>query len=391
MPINETNVTINNINDLFNPLNPQGIVKYLTEGSLIIPYIGALTESLGVEYVKMGEFYFDNYTNNSDKTTTLVGKNIIKNIENSEITDGLVGSTDLFIDKQTSTTPNLTTDIINRLGYNYEFNPTVKITYYLQFLNSLNLMDYFKNLAIHDYSIFYVNRNNKLIIRNPISNVVENITKSELLKDVEYKKLERINTIKRMTTRETAQSESASGTNMTIFSSADNQYVLTKSPQNIAIKNNYHYNVWGMSATNLTYTGATSAQIVYGSTIYTIVQVTGNVGDTVSLNCTYTNHTLTNKTLEETYVVSNKQSGESEKIIENNMTFNAYPGRVRTDLGQLEYTPSYEISFNYNGDPSLEAGDYIEVETPYGYKSIFIQKNSFKFNGGLQGSIEGVE
>ena len=73
------------------------------------------------------------------------------------------------------------------------------------------------------------------------------------------------------------------------------------------------------------------------------------------------------------------------------MSFNAYPGRVKTDLGQLEYTPSYEISFEYNGDPSLEAGDYIEVETPYGYKPVFIQKNRFTFNGGLSGSIEGVE
>ena len=57
----------------------------------------------------------------------------------------------------------------------------------------------------------------------------------------------------------------------------------------------------------------------------------------------------------------------------------------------LEYTPSYEMSFDYNGDPSLEAGDYINVETPYGYKPLFIQKNKFKFDGGLEGSIEGVE
>ena len=57
----------------------------------------------------------------------------------------------------------------------------------------------------------------------------------------------------------------------------------------------------------------------------------------------------------------------------------------------LERTPSYEMSFDYNGDPSLEAGDYINVETPYGYKKLFIQKNRFKFDGGLEGSIEGVE
>ena len=49
------------------------------------------------------------------------------------------------------------------------------------------------------------------------------------------------------------------------------------------------------------------------------------------------------------------------------------------------------MSFDYNGDPSIESGDYINVETPYGYKPLFIQKNYFKFDGGLEGRIEGVE
>ena len=64
---------------------------------------------------------------------------------------------------------------------------------------------------------------------------------------------------------------------------------------------------------------------------------------------------------------------------------------VTSKLPILENAPSYEINFEYNGDPSLEAGDYIEVETPYGNKPVFIQKNRFTFNGGLSGSIEGVE
>ena len=87
VPINETNITLNNMTNLFNPLNPTGIVPYLSENTLIKPYIGVLTENLGVEYVKMGEFYFDSYTNNSDATTTLVGKNIIKQLEMQELKD----------------------------------------------------------------------------------------------------------------------------------------------------------------------------------------------------------------------------------------------------------------------------------------------------------------
>ena len=87
VPINETNITLNNMSDLFNPLNPSGIVPYLSENTLIKPYIGVLSENSGVEYVKMGEFYFDSYTNNSDSTTTLVGKNIIKQVETEILKD----------------------------------------------------------------------------------------------------------------------------------------------------------------------------------------------------------------------------------------------------------------------------------------------------------------
>lgn len=56
VPTNETNVTLNNIYDLFNPLNPQGVVKYLSDGSKIIPHIGVLTETQGLSLLKWVNF-----------------------------------------------------------------------------------------------------------------------------------------------------------------------------------------------------------------------------------------------------------------------------------------------------------------------------------------------
>lgn len=392
VPINETNITLNNMTDLFNPLNPKGIVPYLSENTLIKPYIGVLTENLGVEYVKMGEFYFDSYTNNSDATTTLVGKNILKQIENDELTDGLVGCTSSFIDQPNGQSQNTTSAVLSRLGYLNEFNPREKISYYFQFLDNLNLMNYIKDITIHDYSIVYANRENKLIIRNPISNTVDSITKQELINDAQYIKLERINTLIKNDTRDITQGEQKDGTNTTIFSSSNAEFVLTKSPQNFAIKNEGIRNVWALELNrNFSYTGVSSAEIVYGSNNYTIVRATGTVGNTANFNCIYENHTIESKKAGQNYEITNKTSGQRKVALEINSVYNAYPGRVRTDLGQLEYAPSYEMRFDYNGDPSLEAGDYINVETPYGYKPLFIQKNRFKFDGGLEGSIEGVE
>ena len=82
------------------------------------------------------------------------------------------------------------------------------------------------------------------------------------------------------------------------------------------------------------------------------------------------------------------RTGNDREIILN---FNSKIKKYISDIYILNYTPSYKMDFDYNGDPSLEAGDYINVETPYGYKPLFIQKNHFKFDGGLEGYIEGVE
>ena len=392
VPTNETNIILNNMSDLFNPLNPSGIVPYLSENTLIKPYIGVLTENNGVQYVKMGEFYFDSYTNNSDATTTLVGKNIIKRIENDELTDGLVGCNSAFMDMPSGESQNTTEGIISRLNYNLEFNPRDKTSYYFQFLDSIKLMDYLKDISIHDSSIVYANRDNKIVIRDAESTNVDSLTKQELIEDAKYKKIEKINTIIRNDTRVSSQGETQQGVNTTIFSSSNAQFVLTKSPQNFAIKNEAQRNVWNLSSNVVfTYTGASSASIVYGSNVYTIVQATGNVGDTVSFNCIYQNGTVKVETIGQTYEVTNKMPNEKKVALEINGAYNAFPATIRTNNELLNYASSYEMSFEYNGDPSLEAGDYINVETPYGYKPLFIQKNYFKFDGGLEGSIEGVE
>ena len=57
----------------------------------------------------------------------------------------------------------------------------------------------------------------------------------------------------------------------------------------------------------------------------------------------------------------------------------------------IEKIPTYEVSCDYNGNPNIHAGDYIEVESNYGMVPIFVQKHALKFNGGLSGNIEGVE
>lgn len=368
VPTNETNVTINNIYDLFNPLNPQGVVKYLSDGSKIIPHIGVLTETQGVEFVKMGEFYFDSYTNNNDKTTTLTGKNIIKQLESETFKND--NETDFF---QTLFTQEDFESFMGNYKYQWdiEYYKTVWFTIYLQHDNLMTLL---KDISFINTTLLYGNRNNIMKMRLIDTNIKDQLTKSELLNDVEYKSIEKLNVLNLNRT----VTSSGTTTSREIYSGS---VVLEQSPQYVLCKISSP-NVLGATVSQ---SGGTSASIVGQAGLFMcFVKVTGNIGDTVTIKLNSTNDKQVGKQL-----LTKSLRTSNEKEVQITIDTDLY--RRVDEIMTLENAPSYEINFEYNGDPSLEAGDYIEVETPYGYKPVFIQKNRFTFNGGLSGSIEGVE
>lgn len=371
VPINETNIIINNINDIFNPLNPQGVVKYLTENSKIIPYIGVLTETLGVEYVKMGEFYFDSYTNNSDKTTTLVGKNILKLVETEPLKDD--NETVFF-----NTTLNETNfnNFMSNYNYNHANNWTINCSTMLWREN--NLLKFLKDLAFWQINLFYADRNNTLTFKSVDNTIKDTLTKSELINDVQYTTIDKLNTL-------TIIKNTYTNTGSNNRDIIKETVTLTKSPQVFLIIADSP----DMLSATVSQSGGNSANIVCSAFYSLFVKVTGTIGNNVTL--TFNTSTVANTTQK---AFSKQESGATnQNILEfNSGIYYIVNDEVLTHrFPIIEKAPSYEISFDYNGDPSLEAGDYINVETPYGYKKVFIQKNQFKFNGGLQGSIEGVE
>ena len=368
VPINETNIVLNNMSDLFNPLNPKGIVPYLSENTLIKPYIGVLTENLGVEYVKMGEFYFDSYTNNSDSTTTLVGKNILKQVEKEKLKDD--NEFNLF--KSTMSKENFQTFMQN---YNYIFN-VLDFTVILATsnINKNKLIDFIKEICFMNSNLFYADRDNKLNMKAINTNIVDNLSKYELIEDAKYTVIDKINTL--IFKNPVAFSMNVTGSRLVY----ENTITLEKSPQIILCKS---------SAPNLKDSivhadGANSVSVVSQGYFMEFIKLTGTIGDSVNIQIASSYETI--QTIGEK-IKTIKRSDEKENIIE----FETSLSKFLNNINILNYTPSYEMAFDYNGDPSLEAGDYISVETPYGYKPLFIQKNHFKFDGGLEAHIEGVE
>lgn len=369
VPTNETNIILNNMRDSFNPLNPQGIVPYLTEKTLIKPYIGVFTENSGVEYVKMGEFYFDSYTNNSDLTTTLIGKNIIKQVEAEILKD------DTEFDLFNLVMSKWNFKLYMLFNYDYEFdNLDYSTINSISNINNKYLINLLKEISFFNTTLFYADRNNKLNLKNIDLDIKDNLTKTELIKDVEYKKIDKINTLMYLSPAQ--YSMNTTGSRLVY----EREITLETSPQIVLCESN----IPNMMDSITHVDGADSVSVISQGYYFTFIKITGTVGNTMTIRMASPYDML--ETIS-TKKRSNKGANEKEVVI----NFQSKIVKDINSINTLNYTPSYEMKFDYNGDPSLEAGDYINVETPYGYKPLFIQKNHFKFDGGLEGYIEGVE
>ena len=388
VPINETNVIINNINELFNPLNPKGITKYLSEGSKIIPYIGVLTKNLGVEYVKMGEFYFDNYINNSDKTTTLNGKSIIKQVETATITNGLIATNGGYIlDRKVDPYNRTFKGLIENSGFPITVQLDNILITRLPYIDNVEMSNFIKLWCLLQNAIFLSNRNSDLIVKNINFEVVDNLSKSELINDAQYKQIDRVNTLKKIIIRK--ESNDTYGGSLTTYKMFDRyQFVLKENPQTFVVDKPTSHDLANFVNTFENGTG----EILWENQNFAIIRISGDIGNTATLTSTWEAYysSRSSSTITSEAVYTTKKENEKEIMVEVKDLI-GFGSTADNYKNILNYTPSYEMSFEYNGDPSFEAGDYINVETPYGYKKIFIQKNTFKFNGGLTGSIEGVE
>lgn len=368
VPINETNIILNNMSNLFNPLNPSGIVPYLSENTLIKPYIGVLTENLGVEYVKMGEFYFDSYTNNSDSTTTLIGKNVIKQIE-KEI---LKSNNEYNLFKSTMSKSDFQTFMAN---YNYEFNNLDYSTINnIENINDKYLINLLKDISFFNTTLFYADRDNKLNLKNIDTFIKDNLTKYELINDADYKKIDKINTL--VYTSPSEHSMNSTGSRLVY----DRTITLETSPQYILCESN----LANMMDSIVHADGSDSVSVISQGYYFTFIKLTGTVGNSIHIQMA-SPYDIVETIGTQTKTI--KSNNEKEIIL----SFNSKLVKNISNINTLNYTSNYEMNFEYNGDPSLEAGDYVNVETPYGYKPLFIQKNYFKFDGGLEGRIEGVE
>lgn len=379
LPVNEISMTIDNYSKQFDPINPQGLTKYLNSTTVIRPYIGAMTDE-GVKYMNVGNYFLYDWKNNSDGTTTFIGRNIMENINNEPLTLNTGTFFTILFNQQA-----FISFMNNNYNYNIDVNFNSNVSTSTWAVDENKLAQFISELTLKRQCICYADRDNVLTIKEIDNAIKETLNRTDLIADADFKTVDKINTVEIV---KPGMTSTPNGVDGGVNTSLVNTTVQLSKPNEVFAIKNSSGNM--MALTTVSQTGGSDAQIVQAGKYMAFIRVVGNVGDTVHL--TGNAQIYNNNTPDETRIrYSNKGINEKENVFTFNSKLNWGFDNTNT-LGEyiLNNAYKYKVDLNYIGLPYLEASDTINVETPYGMKSIFIEKSTLKFDGGLSGSITGV-
>lgn len=395
LPINTCDVNINNYPDShggnkFDPINPMGITPLLTSEVRIEPFIGVLTEEDGIVYARMGTFYLDDWSSDSDGNVTISGKSILNKLKGI-----IIHPNSAFFSSSAKNISNLESFITNTIDVDTNFlsysnwwnNQFVDDEYLLDYLQStVPYLLYYDNFSTPhaQYRKFYISRYNIMTLNELDFSPVDSIPRNLLLKDVDYSVKDKI---KQVTVKQNGYGVYSNYRNSTIISSIS--YTLTSTEDYLWFRSDNHL-VDGTLSLN-TSGSATATLIGYNNKLICI-KVTGNIGSTVSISCSGQIADTQNVLQSYTYNNPNVENGETINIDLSN-SINVSTTYFKNVFFGLD--KNYIIKANTMGDPTLEIGDTISIQTRYsdindGYKDMIITKQKFMFDGGLQCEIEGV-
>ncbi|MGM9879430.1 MAG: hypothetical protein ACI31R_05365 [Bacilli bacterium] len=391
-PINDCQVNLNNYDNSFDPINPVGLAKYLTEDCIIKPYIGILTEENGIEYIKMGYFYLNDWSSDTDGNVTLNGKNLIAILSKTD----LKSNGDLL--RNDMSNYNYLTNYLNNC-YNYKFNIELPYVYNMLYLNFYNLLDVLKYICSYmlrknNKRKFFISRENIITFNKLNQEVVENISRNELLEDAKFENKVPIKKVTIIGNNNNNYTDGESGKEI-----INAKYVLSKPVEyvwyvhNESTENSKGYDyVYTGDSFSFSYSCNNSnakAEIIDMNCYMVYVKLSGEIGDEFSI--ILKDWVAKNSLRESKNIFNSKQEVGDELEIDFKNT-NKFSNSYTSSMADYYFDndKKYLISANYIGDPSLMPGDMVSIETKYGYKDVIITKQILKFDGGLSGTIEGV-
>lgn len=392
-PNNELSLTIGDYDKLYDPLNPKGITEYLSENSKYIPYIGIKDKNGMTNYTKMGEFYFFN-NDYKDKEVIITAYNLMAKLSKAKLENknGTLSYSNYLVGENKMS--EYLTVYLNG-NYDYKHNITIenKTPFLCRGIKQTNLADFLQDLGMVE-GLFYVDRDDTIILRNIDKTMVDKISKNELLGDINYKDEEKISSFNYSYyggTIEFSTEDNDKDNFSTNITLEDNEQIIcltSEDPTAFALIKQEH----------ITQTGANNVSLIkssaydYNDFLYMIfLKITGEKGKTVQIKGKTPKKVVYSFNNQTQLIKVNNDKKEPSFDLNNPLFISTLPIKNSKLPNFVSKFYNYKVSFDYNGNPNIKAGDYISVESNYGYVPIMVSKHTLKYNGGLSGSIEGVE
>lgn len=404
IPINECEVVLGDYQDDFDTINPKGITEYLTKDVIIKPYAGVVTEDYGIEYCPQGWYWLDSWKKSEDDVT-LNCKGYLSKFQ-----------TDFYLEG--STLEDINYYLHNKLGLNIYFwynnnvtppnnnmpyiNGAYKLStgiqafqkYFSLYGNSLveaknQLDEEFAELGNYDYIFKALYYDKDGIIKDTINKDVlqkyQEITLKPQIKQMQINEYN-ITSFEPSTAVLYENTIECNGEETIAFDYGKNYltntYIICDDYSNLQIidamdhifdnNDNVIYSPHHHGNRTYNYT-----KLIYnGNLTYKVIAVDEVVEKTTQY---VENYTEDGQKLE----YSNEKIGSREMS-----TFWANFRKLNEN--------KYSTKFTYNGNPALELGDNIKVESKFKddndnkqYDLVWITKIESEFDGSFEQTIEG--
>lgn len=393
VPINDCTINLNNYNRDFDPLNPQGLVKYLTQNCIIKPFCGVLVENAGAEYKSLGYYYLDNWNANVDGNVTLNSKSMVAILNKLELKSG---STSKILSNSFKSASELNAAF--RAFYKFNFSLVTAIKFW--YTKSANLMN---NIIAGSTGIFdneggilgsehilFVNRNNVFsegdAFKQPIERYMK-ITLNDMLEEPKVELRQKISKINFVT-------EQYKNTSEQIKLLDEKKYILNNSEEYVWFNYDKFQSENISQTPTFTYTSSNSgiAELIDSNTKMCYIKFNGSVGEKFTLNLTTSGEMVAYNKNTISYINENADENGQE------ITYDFTDFQKTSDVNLrnfardiLMYDKEYKFSGNFNGNPLIEPRTIITLETKFGDKMVIVTKVTNTFDGGLTGYFEGVE
>lgn len=395
VPTNTCSINVNNYpsadgGNKFDPINPRGITDYLTNNATLEPYIGVLTEENGVEYVKMGTFYISDWSSDADGNVTINGKGLMDKLTTQQLhSDGTFcyNNNRYWNGYSLSRYLTTTTDYEFNLSFPYDIISN-------EVLKHMEIMNYLRMIAICGQEstvnrILKISRDNIVKISDIILTPVDNIARNLLVEDAKYTINEPVRYLNftAMKNAHNTTSTTKDVLNLSYSLNSPDEYLWIEIDNNLI-----NYSPSFPKTFTYTKTGNGTATLVDVNDRLVYIHFVGDENETFTLHLT-TNIFDVDGNI--TTTIKNADNGETISVdVSEYFRVNDGAKRQRICKGILNLRKKYHVALETMGDPSLEVGDAIGVQTRYqdinnGYKNIIITKQSFSYDGGLSCSIEG--